>query len=94
MVATAADLAKELEQVADFVALLGGVPHLRLLVDQVVIAPAASFAFEESGLDEFDHYPLGCSLGDADRLADVSEPGVGVVGYAKQHLGVVCEEVQ
>jgi hypothetical protein len=35
---------------------------------------------------------LGCSFGDADRLGDVSEPDVGIVGYAKQHLSVVCEK--
>ena len=91
-VATAADLTEEVEQFADFVALLGWVAHLGLLVDHVPIAPAASFAFEESGFDEVDHDPLGCSFGDADCLGDVSEPDIGIVRNAKQHLGVVREE--
>ena len=92
MVATAADLAEEVEQFADFVALLGWVAHLGFLVDQVAVAPAMSLAFEESGFGEVSHDPLGCSFGDADRLGDVSEPDVGIVGDAEQHLGVVCEE--
>jgi hypothetical protein len=86
------DLAEEVEQFADFVAALGWVAHLGFLVDQVAVAPAASFAFEESGFLEVDHDPLGCSFGDADCLGDVSEPDVGIVRDAKQHLGVVCEE--
>ena len=91
-VATAADLTEKVEQFADFVALLGWVAHLGFLVDQVAVAPAASFAFEESGFGEVDHDPLGCSFGDANCLGDVSESDVGIVGDAKQHLGVVCEE--
>jgi len=91
-VATVANVAKEVEQFADFVALLGWVAHLGFLVDQVAVAPAASFAFEESGFDEVSHNPLGCSFSDADCLGDVSEPDVGIVGDAEQHLGVVCEE--
>ena len=89
---TAADLAEEVEQFADRVALLSRVAHLGLLVDQVAIAPAVSFAFEESSFGEVGHDPLGCSFGDADCLGDVSEPDVGVVGDGKQHLGVVCKE--
>jgi hypothetical protein len=91
-VATAADFVEEVEQLADLEALLGWVAHLGFLVDQVAVAPAASFAFEEPGFGEVDHYPLGCSFGDADCRGDVSEPDVGIVGDAKQHLGVVCEE--
>jgi hypothetical protein len=92
VVTTAADLAEELEQFADFVALLGWVAHLGFLVDQVAIAPTVSFAFEESGFGEVDHDPLGGSFGDADCYSDVSEPDVAVSGDAKQHLGVICEE--
>ncbi len=91
-VVTVADVAEEVEQFADFVALLGWVAHLGLLVDHVAVAPAASFAFDESGFCEVGHDPLGCSFGDADCLGDVSEPDVGIVGDAEQHLGVVCEE--
>ena len=91
-VATVANVAKEVEQFADFVALLGWVAHLGFLVDQVAVAPAASFAFEESGSDEVSHNPLGCSFSDADCLGDVSEPDVGIVGDAKQHLGMVGQE--
>ena len=91
-VATAADFAEEAEQSADFVAPLRWVAHLRPLVDSVAVAPAVSFAFEESGFDEVDHDPLGCSFGDADCLSDVSEPDVGIVGDAEQHLRVVCKE--
>jgi hypothetical protein len=91
-VAAAADLAEKVEQFADLVALLRWVAHLGFLVDHVAVPSAASFAFEESGFGEVDHDPLGCSFGDADRLGDVSESDVGIVGYAKQHLSVVCEE--
>ena len=92
MVAAAADLAEEVEQGADLVAFLGWVAHLGFFVDEVAVASAVSFAFEESGFGEVDDDPLGCSFGDADRVGDVSEPDVWIVGDAEQHLCVVREE--
>ena len=91
-VATTGDLAEKVEQFADFVAFLGWVAHLRFRIDQITVAPAAAFTFEESSFGEIDHDPLGCSFGDADCLGDVPEPDVGIVGDAKQHLGVVCKK--
>ena len=52
-VAAAADLAEEVEQFADLLAFLGWVVHLGFFVDEVAVAPTASFAFEELAVPWF-----------------------------------------
>jgi hypothetical protein len=83
---------EEVEQWSDLVLGLGGVSHGRLSVDQVVVASSDSAPVDDVCLDEVCDDSLGGSLGDSDCLGDVSEPDVGVLGDAQEHLRVVGEE--
>jgi hypothetical protein len=74
------------------VADLSHVPHRVLAVHRVVVATADPAAFEVAGLDQLGDDPLHGAFGDSDRVGDVPEPHVGIVGEAEQHLGVVREE--
>ena len=71
---------------------LGGVPHRRASVDQVVIPSPNTAPFDDAGCGEVCDDPLGCALGDPDCLGDVPEPDVAVLGDAQEHLCVIGEE--
>ena len=71
---------------------LGGVAHLDVAVDRVVVSPTDAFPFDEPCLDEVGEDSLGGAFGDSDVDGDVAESDLGVVGDAKEHLGVVGDE--
>ena len=71
---------------------LGGMPHCRLAVDQVVVAAADAAAVDDFRLNEVCDDPLGCPFGDPDPFSDVPEPDVVVLGDAEKNLCVVGEE--
>jgi hypothetical protein len=71
---------------------LGGVAHLDVAVDRVVVSAPDAFAFDEPCVDEVGEDSLGGALGDSDVECDVAEPDLGVVGDAEEHLGVVGDE--
>jgi hypothetical protein len=85
-------VSEEVEEWADVLFCLGGVPHCCVSVDQVVVAASDSLSLEDACLDEVGGDALSGAFGDADLFSDVSEPGVAVFGDAKQHLGVVGQE--
>ena len=71
---------------------LGGVPHVRVRVDQIPVSPSVALAVDVSGPDEVGEDPLGGALGDADVVCDIPEPDVRIAGDGKQDLGVIREE--
>jgi len=83
---------QEFQELADLMAVLGGVAHRDVGVDTVVVAPADPFAFDVAGLHELGDDALSGPFCDPDALGDVTEPGVRVSVDAEQDLGVVREE--
>src|ERR1700720_4614196 len=65
--------------------------HLGL--DLVAVATAMSLAQDIALLNQLGKDFVGTSLGDADRSGDVAQSDAGIVGNAKQDVGVVREEV-
>jgi hypothetical protein len=57
---------EELEERADSVFGLGCVPHSRLVVDDVVVVPAAALAFDDAGLGQISSDSLCGPLRDSD----------------------------
>jgi len=59
-----------------------------------VDVPAAdALASDVAILDQLGDDPMGASLGDPDRLGDVTQANARIVGDAEQDLGVVGEEL-
>jgi hypothetical protein len=85
---------QQLEQAADLVAFLGGVPeHRRLVVDDIAVAPSLSFALEIAGLDKVGQDSLRRADGDSDGVGDIADAHLRVVGDAEQYLRVVRHEL-
>jgi hypothetical protein len=61
-------------------------------LDRVVAAAAPPFAREISGADELDDDPVHGSLGDSDRVADLTQADARIARDARQHLSVVRQE--
>ena len=87
------DEAQEVEQLADLMLELLGMPHTPLPVEHVPIAAADTLALEIAGVDEVVDDALGRSLGDADRGRDVPHADIGISLNGQQHLRVAREEV-
>ena len=86
--------AQQVEEPADVVAVLGGVPEHRCFsVDDVAVPAAVSLALDVPGLDEVSQDALGRSEGDANGVGDVAQANIGVAGDAEQHLRVVGDEL-
>jgi hypothetical protein len=83
---------EEVEEWPDLLVGLGVMSHRCVSVDHVVVSSSDSAPFDDVGLDEVCDDSLGRSLGDSDRLGDVSEPDVWVLRDAQEHLCVVREE--
>ena len=83
---------EKIEQWADSMFCLSGMPHCGFSVDQVVVAPTDPSPVDDPRLDEVCDDPLGCPFGDPDLFSDVPEPDIDVLGDAEQNLCVVCEE--
>jgi hypothetical protein len=83
---------EEVEEAVDFDSLLGGVAHVRVGVDSVVVSSSLSLAVDVAGFDEVGEDALGGSFGDSDSFGDVPQPDVGVLGDSEQDLCVVGEE--
>jgi hypothetical protein len=83
---------EEVEELADFVAALGYVPHGGGPVDCVAVAASDARAFDVAGLCEVGDDPLRGSFGDTDCGGDVPKPHFWVAGDAEQHLRVAGDE--
>ena len=83
---------EEFEQVADFDSLLGGVAHVHVRVDPIVVSAPVALSVDETRLNKVGEDPLGGALGDPDLFSDVAEPDVRSAGDAEEDLGVVGEE--
>jgi len=83
---------EQIEKLSDRVPCLGVVSHGRFSVDRVAVPPADALDRDEACLDEVCDDSLGCALGDADHLRDVSRPHVFVSGDTEQDLSVVGHE--
>lgn len=57
-----------------------------------MVSATHSAAFEEPGVNELGHDPLGGSFGDPHPLGDVTEANAGVACDAEQDLRVVRDE--
>ena len=84
---------EELEQLADLVLALLGMPHTTVGIEHVPVAAADALAFEIPGLHEVVDYPLSRSLGYANRVCDVTQTCVGLPVESQQDLRVAREEV-
>jgi hypothetical protein len=83
---------EESKQLSNVVSELRVVTHRGLRVDLVVVATPDALPADVVRLDEVGHDSLSGSLGDADRLRDVSHANVSVSSDAEQHLRVVGQE--
>jgi hypothetical protein len=83
---------EEVEQLADIVSELGRVAHFDVAVDRVAVSASDALPFDEARLDEVGDDSLGGAFGDPDVEGDIAQPDLGVVGDAKEHLGVVGDE--
>ena len=66
------DLLQQVEQGADVVARLRGVPHLAVAVHEVPVAAADALPLHEAVSDQVGENPLRRPLRDADRVRNVT----------------------
>jgi hypothetical protein len=85
-------LDEEIEEWPDVLFCLGCVPHRRVAVDHVVVAPSDPLTLENACVHQVGGDALGSAFGDADCLSDIPETGFAVFGDAEQDLSVVREE--
>ena len=83
---------EKFQELADLVAVLGGMTHGYVGSDAVVVSTADAFALDVAGFDQVGDDALGGSLGDSNGLGDVTESRVRIVVEAEKDLGVVREE--
>ena len=83
---------KELEQIPHLSPPDEGMTEGKLRDDLVPISASLSLAEHVALFDQLGQNPVGGTLGDPDRGADVAQPDARVLGDADQHLGVVREE--
>ena len=83
---------QELQELADLVAVLGGVAHGDVGVDAIAVSTADAFALDVAGVDQVGDDALGGAFGDTDALRDVTESRVRIADETEQDLGVVGEE--
>jgi len=84
--------AEGIEQFADSKVGLGGVPHLHVTVQAVVVAPADSFGIDVPGGYQVSDDSLRRSFGDSDHLRDIADSDLWIASDAQEGLGMVREE--
>jgi hypothetical protein len=82
-------LAEGIEQLADPKVGLGGVPHLHVTIQAVVIAPADPFAVDVPGLYQLSDDSLRRSFSDSDHLRDIADSNLWIASDAQERLGMV-----
>jgi hypothetical protein len=75
-------LAEGIEQLADAMVGLGGVPHLHVTIQAIVIAPADPFAIDVSGLYQLSNDSLRRSFSDSDHLRDIADSNLWIASDA------------
>jgi hypothetical protein len=85
--------AQKVEQLADLMLELLGMPHAALAVEHVPIAATDALALKVAGVDQVVDDALGRSLGYTDRARDVAHADIWVSLDGQQHLRVAREEV-
>jgi hypothetical protein len=83
---------QEIEQSADVIPELSGMPHRTVALDQIVVPPTNAGALEKTSLGKVGHDALNGTLCDPDVLGDVAKADVGILSDAQQDLGVVREK--
>ena len=83
---------QEVEEGADPVSFLGGVPEQAVPVDGVQDPAPGPGPGEVSGGFQVSHDGLHGPLGQADREADVADTGLGVAGDLDQDVPVTGEQ--
>jgi hypothetical protein len=68
---------------------LGGVPHLHVSVQAVVIAPADPFAVDVPGGKQLSDDSLCRSFSDSDHLGDIADSDFLIASDAQERLGMV-----
>jgi hypothetical protein len=68
---------------------LGGVPHLHVTVQAIVIAPADPFAIDVPGLYQVSDDSLRRSFSDSDHLRDIADSDLSIASDAQERLGMV-----
>jgi hypothetical protein len=81
-----------LEQVSDFVTVLGSMTHIRGAVDRVVVAAPDALSFDVAGFDEVGNDALRRPFGDTHCVGHVAHSCVRVACEAEQHLCVAGNE--
>ena len=82
-------LAEGIQQFADPKVGLGGVAHLHVTVQAIVIASADPFAIDVPGGYQVSDDSLRCSFGDSDHLRDVADSDFLIASDAQEGLGMV-----
>ena len=82
-------LAEGIQQLADPKVGLGGVPHLHVTVQAIVIAPADPVAIDVSGGYQVGDDSLCRSFSDSDHLRDIADSDLLIASDAQERLGVV-----
>lgn len=85
--------AEEIEELADLVIELRGVPHSHVPVQCIPVPPTLARAADVPLLYEIGHDALRRPLGDAHDAGDVTKPRFRVALDAEQHLRVTCKEM-
>ncbi len=68
---------------------MGGVPHLHVTVQAIVIAPADPFAVDVPGGYQVSDDSLCRSFGDSDHLRDIADSDLWIASDAQERLGMV-----
>jgi hypothetical protein len=82
-------LAEGIEQLADPKVGLGGVPHLHVTIQAIVIAPADPFAIDVPGLYQLSDDSLRRSFSDSDHLRDIADSNLWIASDAQERLSMV-----
>ena len=65
----------------------------QVFLDVVAVAATISLLHHVAGVGEVDDDPVDGSLGDAEVLAQVAQPRIGLIGDEQQRPSVIGEEV-
>ena len=68
---------------------MGGVPHLHVTIQAIVIAPADPLAIDVPGGNQVSDDSLRCSFGDSDHLRDIADSDFWIASDAQERLGMV-----
>lgn len=83
---------QELEELADPMRLLHGMPERPVGVDAVLVPPAGSGPLDVARADQVGDDRLRCTLSDADSGGNITTADAGIIGDTDEDVAVVGEE--